>query len=48
MKEALTSLIEGIWREQAKEEVQNKLLLFQDDLKHINTICTSPLQVQEV
>ena len=48
MKEALTSLIEGIWREQDKEEVQDKLLLFQDDLKYVNMICTSPLQVQEV
>ena len=44
MKEALTSLIEGIWREQAKEEVQDKLLLFQDDLKHVNMICISPLK----
>ena len=26
MKEALTLLVEGIWREQAKEEFQGKLL----------------------
>ena len=48
MKEALTSLIEGIWREQAKVEVQDKLFLFQNELKHVNMICTSPLQAKEI
>ena len=48
MKEALTSLIEGIWRQQAKEKVQDKLLLCQNNLKHVNMICTSLLQVQEM
>ena len=47
MKEALTFLIEGIWREQAKEEVQDKLLVSQVELKCVNMICTSPIQVQE-
>ena len=32
MKKALTSLIESILREHAKEEVQGKLLRVQDDL----------------
>ena len=46
MKEALTLLIEGIWREQAKEELQGKLLWVQDDLKYINMVCASPMQDQ--
>ena len=46
MKEALTLLIEGIWREQAKEEVQGKLLRVLDDLRNINIVCASPIQVQ--
>ena len=31
MKEVLISSIEGIWREKAKEEVQDELLMSQDD-----------------
>ena len=46
MKEALTLLIEGIWREQAKEELQGKLLRVQYDLKYINMVCASPTQDQ--
>ena len=47
MNEALTTLIEGIWREKAKEEVQGKLLQVQEDLQFINMICASPIRVQE-
>ena len=47
MKETLTTLIEGIWREKTKEEVQDKLLWVQDDLQHVNMRCLSLLRVQE-
>ena len=46
MKEALTLLIKGIWREQAKEELQGKLLQFQDDLKYSNMVCAIPMHDQ--
>ena len=45
-KDALTLLIEGIWREQAKEELHNKLLRVQDDLKYVNMVCVSLTQDQ--
>ena len=44
MKEALTTLIEGIQRQQAKEEVQGKLLHVQEDLQFVNMICASPIK----
>ena len=47
MRKALTSLIEGIQREQAKEEVQDKLLVSQVELKCVNMIYTSSIQVQD-
>ena len=42
MKEALTTLIKGIWSEQAKEKIQGKLSQVQEDLQFINMICSSP------
>ena len=48
MKEALTSLIEGICREQAKEQVQGKLLWVQDDLRYFDMVYASPIQDQGV
>ena len=46
MKDALTLLIEDIWREQTKEELHDKLLRVQDDLKYVNMVCTSSTQDQ--
>ena len=46
MKDALTLLIESIWREQAKEELHDKLLWVQDDVKYVNLVCASPTQDQ--
>ena len=47
MKDTLTTLIEGIWREQAKEEVQDKLLGVQDDLQYVDMSCAILLWAQE-
>ena len=46
MKDALTLLIEGTWKEQAKKELYDKLLWVQDDLKYVNLVCASPTQDQ--
>ena len=46
MKDVLTLLIEGIWGEQAKEELHDKLLRVQYDLEYVNMVCASPTQDQ--